>query len=201
MDTYPRQDNDLINDIKKHNSNESFIELITRHTPLCYDMYRKFTPALTASGVCINELVKEKDYIFYKSVLSFDASKNVKFTTWLSNHLRYQCLNAINPKKNNLIAIGDEEVCAIADKAHTDNKAEVKSEFDYVTSILDQMTDKRIKTIFFMRHINTGNKNKTPWAKVAKKLKLTVPAVINLYSKGRKMLKQKLKSEQCFDKI
>src|SRR4051812_6008153 len=91
-------DAELVNRVKTENCSDSLQELINRHTPLCYDIYRRYFPSLKSVGISINDLNDEKDFYVYKSASSFKPEKNVKFSTWLGNHIRYQCLNALNKK-------------------------------------------------------------------------------------------------------
>ena len=93
-------DEELIYKIKKENSSESVEELINRHSALCIDVSKKYHGSLAASGVPIDDLYKEKNYIIYKSAMSFNPSKKVKFTTWLGNQMRFHCLNTLNKNNN-----------------------------------------------------------------------------------------------------
>ena len=72
-------DTELVENVKEKSCNNSLKELILRHSALCVDIYKKYTPALCASGVPIQDVYQDKDYIVYKSALSFKPEKNVKF--------------------------------------------------------------------------------------------------------------------------
>jgi DNA-directed RNA polymerase specialized sigma subunit len=51
-----------------------------------------------------------------------------------------------------------------------------------------------------MRYSNNSSK-KMPWNKIAKKLKISTQTAINIHNKALKLLKNKIESKNCFDKI
>ena len=86
-------DEQLITKIKTEACNSSLNQLINKHTGLCYDIYKKYLPSQELSGNYSINIENDKDYIIYKSALSFDETKKIKFSTWLGNQVKYQCLN------------------------------------------------------------------------------------------------------------
>ena len=89
-------DNELVIKVKRKGCEESLKLLIQRHSPLCFDVCKKYSAALNSKGIDINDVTGEKEYLIYKSVLSFDPTKKTKFSTWLGNQMRYHCLNTLN---------------------------------------------------------------------------------------------------------
>jgi RNA polymerase sigma factor (sigma-70 family) len=151
---------------------------------------------MQSSGVCAADIYGEKDYIVYKSAISFDPTKKTKFSTWLGNQVRYYCLNLIN--NNKYIRVDDENLDFFVDQKTEEDKKEAKSEVDYIFNLLGQLQDKRIKTIFKLRYFH-GAKNKMPWVKVAKRLKVSTQTAINLHNKGAKIVCKKIKSKCLSD--
>ena len=90
------EDLDLVKNIQENSCDASLKVLINRHSALCVDISKKYSPALNASGISMGDIFDEKDYLVYKSALSFNPEKKVKFSTWLGNQVRYHCLNTIN---------------------------------------------------------------------------------------------------------
>ena len=101
-------DVELVVRVKTKNCEESLKTLIQRHSPLCFDVCKKYAPALCSRGIDIKDVTDEKEYLVYKSVLSFNPDKKTKFSTWLGNQVRYHCLNVMN--KNNLIPTEDSQL-------------------------------------------------------------------------------------------
>jgi len=71
-------DVELVEKIQEESCNNSLKELINRHSALCVDICKKYTPAMYASGVPYSDIYEDKAYIVYKSALSFKPEKKVK---------------------------------------------------------------------------------------------------------------------------
>ena len=197
-------DHNLVKKVQKANCETSLVTLIKRHSALCYDIYKKYSPALVASGLCVNEISKDKDFIVYKSALSFNPSKKVKFSTWLGNQVRYSCLNAIN--SNKLIPTEDEQLDYFLSTrstaaTHQSDASTSKDEVEYVFNILQQLKDKRVKKVFKLRYFGGEGNKKMPWALIAKELKISTQTAINLHERGKQILKKKSRCKNYMDNI
>ena len=190
------EDVTLVKRVKGRGCNESLKELINRHSPLCFDIYKKYSSAMQASGICLADIYGEKDYIVYKSAVSFDPTRKTKFSTWLGNQVRYYCLNLIN--NNRYIRVDDESLDFFVDQKTEEDRKEVKGEVDYIFNLLEQLQDQRIKRIFKLRYFH-GEKKKMPWVKVAKILEVSTQTAINLHNKGAEIVCKKIKSKCLSD--
>jgi RNA polymerase sigma factor (sigma-70 family) len=191
-------DYDLVEDVKSNNdkSNQSLTELIDRHSALCFDIYKKYSQAMAASGLCVTEMYKEKNFIIYKSAQTFDPSRNVKFSTWVGNQVRYQCLNAING--NHLYPVDDGQLDYYVDrKAEELSQPDLSNDVDFIFNILEQLKDKRIKKVFKLRYFGHPTK-KMPWSQVAKKINTSTQTAINLHERGKKILNRKMKNSSSY---
>jgi RNA polymerase sigma factor (sigma-70 family) len=190
-------DNYLAERISISNCEDSLRELISRHSALCFKIIKKYSGSFYAYNIDVNEASSDKNLIIWNSAKSFSPDKNVKFSTWLANQVKYSCLNALNKKsKDRLVATEDEILDVLKEKApeeKTDNL------FEFTNNILKQLKDKRIKQIFSMRY---SNLNKKPsWCKVAEELKISTQTAINLHNRGIDVLRKKIKSEKFLDTI
>jgi len=183
----------LIREIKKSNCENSLKELIHRHSRLCFDIYHKYLPAIKASGMFPEDAINEKDYIIYKSAMSYNPEKKTKFSTWLGNQIRYNCLNKINKSRPHQL-IEDEEFDFIIEKSDGPDFSELK---EYVLNILNQIKDERIKRIFELRYFS-GTRKCVTWDKIGKKMRVSSQTAINLHNKGKALLVRKLKSKKTF---
>src|SRR3954469_475915 len=148
-----RTDLELIENIKLKNCSDSLVELSERHSSLCFEIYKKYSHTLANSGTCLHELTKEKDYVLYQAALSFKPDKNVKFSTWLGNNVKFQCLNAIT-KNSQYITLDSPELNYFVDSVSLENAPEKDtSTLEYILSILEQLKDKRIQEIFKLRYL------------------------------------------------
>jgi RNA polymerase sigma factor (sigma-70 family) len=200
-------DEQLISNIKNNACNSSLNELIHKHTGLCYDIYRKYLPSQELSGNLSINVENDKDLVIYKSAMSFDPSKKVKFCTWLGNQIRYQCLNLLRKKKSKSHVISLEEDKLEDMVARNDeyvyNSAcsnESKSLTEYVTSVISQMKDSRVKKIFDLRYFSKTGK-KMPWQKIGETLGISAPTAINIHEKALILIRRKVNSDNISDTI
>lgn len=186
------EDIQLINKIKDSNDSEALKELELKHSGICHQMIKKYYHNLLNFGIDPEDVASEKLYIIYKSALNFDPNKNVKFSTWVGNQMRYHCLNCINGKNSDL-NLDNENIKTIIEnqqKKNTITKENIKNQSDYVLEILNKIKDKRILEIYKKRYFE--NSKPTSWSLIAQKMNLSTQTVINLHNKGKKLLKNKL---------
>jgi RNA polymerase sigma factor (sigma-70 family) len=188
----------LVKNIQEKNDEESLKMLINKHSALCNSLYKKYSNPMITSGVHLQDVIDQKDYIVYKSAMSFDPCKNSKFSTWLYNQVRYQCLNCMN-ENSHYLTLETDKLNYLIEK-HAPIQKEYKNINEYIMNIIESCADKRVEKIFKMRYMNGTNK-KTPWNKIAKKLKISTQTAINIHNKAIKLLKTKVESKNSFDKI
>ena len=188
----------LVKNIKERNDEEALKVLIQKHSALCNSLYKKYSTPMVASGVHLQDVIDQKDYMVYKSALSFDENKNSKFSTWLYNQVRYQCLNCMN-ENSHYLSLETDKLNYLIEK-NTPLKKEYKNINDYILNIIESCSDERIQKIFKMRYSNDSNK-KMSWNKIAKKLEISTQTAINIHNKAIKLLKTKVESKNSFDKI
>ena len=69
----------------------------------------RYSKSFYANNIDIAEASTDKNLIIWNSAKSFSAEKNVKFSTWLANQVKYNCLNALNKKsKDRLVTMEDQ---------------------------------------------------------------------------------------------
>lgn len=194
-------DIDLIKNIKCDNCNDSMKELEDRHSGICYSMIKKYYNTMNSIGLDSNEIAKEKDYVIYKSALNFDPEKNIKFSTWVGNQMRFHCLNCMN-KNNNLISMESETIKNVIEKKQSEINDHIfsnKEKTDFIFNLLKQLKDKRIEKIFKLRYFS--ERKNMSWSKIGKKLNISTQTVINIHNRTISFLKNKLESENLQDTI
>jgi RNA polymerase sigma factor (sigma-70 family) len=194
-------DLELINNIKNNQDSDSLKDLDFKHSGICMQMIKKYEPVLKNSGIDVNEIYQDKISVVYKSALNFNPSKNVKFSTWLGNQMRYYCLNMLN-KNNHFISMDNENIKNIVEKKQPIVLPETKmrENSDLIFDILNQMKDDRALRIFQLRYFTNKNK-KLSWHKIAKKINISTQTAINIHNKCLKLLFNKINSQNSFDKI
>jgi len=191
----------LIQKIKRNNCEQSLLELYSRHQGICNKMLQKYCKVCYDIGVSLEDLNSEKIYVVYKSALSFKSNKNIKFSTWLGNQMRYHCLNTFN-KQSKDISMENENIKYITENNQSkqiDNALLNKEKVDLIFNILDQMADSRVKEIFNLRYFS--DRKIQPWNKIGKKMHISTQTVINIHNKALSFLNKKISSDISFDKI
>ena len=191
-------DTTLVKNVQEKNDELALKTLIERHSALCNSLYKKYSPPMIASGIHVEDIINEKDYIVYKSAMSFDPCKKSKFSTWLYNQVRYQCLNCMN-ENSHYLTLDNDKLNYLIEKTAPVNQ-EYKNINEYIHNIIESCSDERVKKIFKMRYCNESTK-KMSWNKIAKKLKISTQTAINIHNKAIKLLKTKVESKNSFDKI
>jgi len=194
-------DLELINNIKNNQDSDSLKNLDFKHSGICIQMIKKYEPILKNHGVNIDDVYQDKTFVVYKSALNFNPEKNVKFSTWLGNQMRYYCLNILN-KNNSHISMDNENIKNILEKNQNIINYDLRNRenFDLIFDILEQSKDQRVIEIFKLRYFTDRNK-KLSWHKIAKKINLSTQTVINIHNKYLKFLNNKMNSKNLFDKI
>jgi DNA-directed RNA polymerase specialized sigma subunit len=185
------QDEDLVENIKTKSCNSSLVELITRHSGICFSMGKKFSQYGSFS---LNELSDNKDWIIYSAALSFDSSKGSKFSTWLGNQVKYYCLNLKN-KSSKYIEAEDSTIEFLINQYYNENKStEVKTQvLNTIKDILDQIKDKNIKNAIHYRYFSNQDRILN-YSEIGDILNVTPQTVLNWHNKFIDLAKKKLTS-------
>ena len=190
-------DNYLVERIRLRSCERSLSELISRHSPLCFKILKKYSGSFYANNIDIAETSMDKNLIIWNSAKSFSIDKKVKFSTWLANQIKYYCLNSINKKvKDRLVTTEDNILDSLKEK---ETHAPTEDLFEFTGNILSQLKDSRVKRIFSLRYSST--RKKPSWSKIAQELKISTQTAINLHNRGIEILRKKMKSEKFLDSI
>ena len=183
--------------IKISNCERSLIELIGRHSGLCFKIITRYSKSFYANNLDPNEASNDKNLIIWNSAKSFSAEKNVKFSTWLANQVKYSCLNALNKKSKDRLVSTDDKILDVLNETEQENKNE--NLFEFTNNILSQLKDERIKKIFSMRY--SHNHKKPSWCAIASKMGVSTQTAINLHNRGIRILRKKIESEKFLDSV
>ena len=190
-------DNYLVERIKLTNCEKSLGELIKRHSAICFKVIKRYASTFYANNINVIDASSDKNLIIWNSAKSFNIDKNVKFSTWLANQVKYSCLNALNKKSKDRLVATEDEILEIL-KERPDEEPE-RNLFEFTSNILSQLKDQRIKQIFSMRYSTLDKK--PSWCKVAEELKVSTQTAINLHNRGIAVLRKKIRSEKFLDSI
>jgi len=181
-------DYSLIKKIKNKNCSDSFVQLTERHAKLFYSICNKYVAVQKH-----DEIHLDLNFVFLKSINSYNKDKKTKFSTWLGNCTRYHCLNYTKVESKYVDHENEEASQLLFNTKSMENynNDKLKVDIDHIFSTLDDLKDKRIPKIFRMRYLHIGKKRPT-WKKIGERFNLTSQTIINLHGKGRAVIKKSL---------
>lgn len=182
----------LIQEIKKSNDENCIKELIAKHSGIYLQIVNQTIS--DKSNVNKNDIIDDKNLFIYQKALKFDPNRNIKFSTYLGNEIKWKCLNVHNKAKK-------YEYCDVGDEAeHLVDKDYIKEYIDFETiNLIYEMAEKnpdhRVRKIIQMRYKDCKSNKLTPWKKIAKKLKLSIQGCINIHKRFIKEIKHELNNK------
>ena len=172
-------------------------ELIKRHSGIFVDMVSKLV--VRSNTFCNKpEILEEKDYCIYDSIMTFDESRGVKFSTHLANKTKWLCLRAYNKTKGRVILPSsnlqfDFDLSHLKDDGPIKNISK-KDAFSYATKIISKLPDKRAIKILRMRYIQGKGNKLMPWREISEEIGLSKQACIDIHNKTLIKLRNKIKT-------
>ncbi len=194
------EDSELIFHIKTNNDSDCLKELAKRHEGLFRNICNKYEPYIENSGEHFSDIVDSKEYIVFKAVESFNPEKGLKFSSWLGNVTRYECLNTISRKCTNNIPTELDTLNVMMDQSCLSKHEEIfdqkanQSMVDNAINILNELEDKRIIKIISQRTLEYPVKK---WNDIKDEMGISRQTAINLYNKGIKLLKEHQETISC----
>lgn len=192
------RDEELVHLIKNEESTEKCLDiLIERHSGLCIDMINSYM-SKNYNDSMRQELIKQKDSQIYSSAMTYDASKNSKFSTYLGNQIKWKCLNIYNKdKKRKTVPVEDEliEYFSYCNKNSTSEESSNSDLFSFVIKQAENHSDKRISKIFKLRYIEGSNNSVMPWRMISEELNMSIQGCINLHNSAMNQFRKKVIKE------
>jgi RNA polymerase sigma factor (sigma-70 family) len=189
---------ELVNNIKVNNCELSLECLIEKTQKLVYKIYYRYGPALIGAGVSLEDLFQEVPTLIYQAVLKFNPNRKVKFTTYLTQFSRWECLNLISiPRPDSMES---EEITEILNEQSKDSYFSSDSNFSshnekdvaYVLECLEGVQDKRLLEVCKLRFFSNQDGKPLAWRKVGKAVGLSGQGTSDLWRKGTRFLRAKL---------
>lgn len=191
-------DNDLIRKIQETGDNDSYLELRARYENAYYSMCHRYLKSCVLLGIKEQDILENMDYVLFNSARTFDFSRKLKFSTWISNQARYFCLNSMRRSKRNLdnfnLALNTSEINTDEDnilehelsKLTTDDNSDA---VDHLKFILNEIKDEKAVTVIKLRY---QNKRKTSWDTISKKIGISYESCKLLHDMTLSDLRKKM---------
>lgn len=185
----------LITEIKDKSDNDSLKELISRHSGIYIEMIRRYGQKYLTENQ-ISDMMNEKDFNIYSAVLDYDVSKS-KFSTYLANRTRYNCLTNQTVNKKNSKFVNFDEI-EFEQESKEDDPCEASSQKEFLNKVcflIEQHEDVRVREIFKQRYFSTNSKKLKPWKQIAEQLNLSHQGCIDIHDKAIEQFKKRIKNE------
>lgn len=185
----------LIKEIKTSKDNDSLKELISRHSGIYVEMIRRYGEKhLTATQ--IGDMMDDKDFNIYSAALEYDENKS-KFSTYLANRTKYNCLtNKTNNKKNSKIVNFDD--IEFEQEAKEQNPCQASSQREFMKKIcylIESHEDERVTKIFKERYFSSDGRKLTPWKKIAEIMDLSIQGCIDIHNRTIAQFQKQIKND------
>jgi RNA polymerase sigma factor (sigma-70 family) len=198
-----KTDMELVSLVRDQNDSGAFKVICEKYEDVFFKICQKYAPPLTASGVDVQDIFDEKNYIIYSCIKSYDPSYRAKLSTWIGNHARYLCLNAITARKFTMSSLSNTDVNKLiedseATRSYDLRQSKGKEDFKYALNILDQLKDPRVKEVFRYRYFSDKS---MIWTKISEQMGISSQTIINLHRRGIRLLRRKMESQTISDLV
>lgn len=184
----------LIKEIKEKKDNDSLKELISRHSGIYVEMIRRYGQKHLTNNQ-LSDLMDEKDFNIYAAALDHDSSKS-KFSTYLANRTRYNCLTnqSINKGSSKIVNFDDIE---FEQESKEENPCQASAQKEFLKKVcflIEDHEDPRVTQLFKERYFSSANKKLKPWKQIAAEMGLSIQGCIYIHDKTIKQFKNKIKN-------
>ena len=186
---------------------EAFEELVNRHSGI---FIATVTRMMSNSRYRfeVDDFLREKEYFMWEACRTFDSTKNSKYSTWLHNITKWECLDRINKqiKKNNKIVIFEDfrldisqEIDTIREISNDDKstlemdaselmskKEDMNIILEYVKNLSDSASFAEVRASKILKLRLFHN---LTWSEISKKAGVCIQQSINIYKKHTKKIK------------
>ena len=177
-------DVDLIGKVKGAKDSSALNELVARHSGIFYQVVKSYS---WVPPVEQQDLIDHKAYFIYNYALDFKPEKNVKFSSYVGQRIKYECQSLIG-KNQNIDEISDN----IPAPTPVDHNSEI---MDFVVKNGSKIDDDKFLEfleIFKLRHF--GEK-KMSWQAIGKIVGLSNEGARKIYLRYISSIKRRIKKE------
>lgn len=193
-------DLELIKKIKnKENENEFLSELIERHKKLFYSIIeRRIRSNKRFPSHVVDEVVDSINLVFYKAIMNFDETRNMKFSTYLGQwcfwfscktYESYACKVKFNPLYHEKI----KENILDSEKVNNSSYFSEDELIDKIKQTINELNNEKEQKILNLRYLKCKGKKLPTWNKIGEIMQLEPKACLYIHNKAIKKIKSILK--------
>jgi len=177
----------LISQIKEKQDSAAVLELVNRHTGIYINIIQQYAGNTTFNKKTNVADLKEENVInIYQWALSFDASKKMKFSSYVGEMTKYMCLNIMSrsPEYQPI-----EEETAVSNETSVIEKIERHSSIEEIQHEVKDTDSQKFQEIFKLRH---NGKRPLSWREIGLKTNLSYEGARKIYNKYISSIKQNI---------
>lgn len=178
----------LIDQVKQNQNSDSLMELVERHTGIYINMVNRYT---YVPKIERDDLLEHKMYNIYNYALKYDPDKNMKFSTWVGQNIKWQCQKLITENQDAGIMVSESELADFLEEEEDVGQAKHREIVDFINSEVDTAENQKFAEIYRMRHTKPG----CTWEQIAFKFGISKQAVRMLYLRNLKKIETKIHKE------
>lgn len=174
-------DLDLIKKVKEEQDSSALNELVSRHTGLYVKTVNLYS---YVPNIEKREILDDKTYNIYQYALDYNPEKNMKFSVYMGQRLKWQCIAAIYNK------VDTEEIDSntMVEEPSSTEEETIK----FIIENTEEITDKRFYQIFKYRHLTEKS---LTWKAIGDKIGMTYEGARKVYLHNIQFLRNRLKKE------
>jgi DNA-directed RNA polymerase sigma subunit (sigma70/sigma32) len=187
----------LLSGAREGNSTD-LAKLTTLSAGLIKAAAKKYLLAANAMGINEIDILDDKELIVYRAAQSFDPSKKVKFSTYLTRAVKLHCLSRL--KKESTYhgrVLPDEETLYKIPVTKDTKGTELK---EYVMCLTRKLADNRVRHIIGRRYFSSAEKTPS-FSELGKELGLSAQGVCNIERRFFALVREKFHSGAEIDEI
>lgn len=174
-------DVDLIGKVKGKMDSAALNELVARHSGIFYQVVKSYS---WVPPVEQQDLIDHKAYFIYNYALDFKPEKNVKFSSYVGQRIKYECQGLIGKNQN---------VDEISDNIPAPTPVDYNSEvMDFIVKNASKIDDDKFLKIFKLRHYSEKKKS---WKAIGDLLEMSDEGARKIYLRNISFIKRGIKKE------
>lgn len=174
-------DNELVKKVKELQDSSALNELVDRHSGIYHTILDR---QVTVPPMEKQDFIADKTYNIYQYALDYDPTRNMKFSVYLGQRLKWQCYDTINKHVETeqitpTVLIGTDQI-------------KDESVIKFIIDNTIEIKDKRFFEIFRLRHLC---EKKTSWKRIGKLIGMTYEGARKIYLHNIEFLRSRLIKE------
>lgn len=152
--------------VQSTGDSQAMENLIAAHSGVYLDVLNRYLPE-SIFPIEKEDYKASKDFFIYKAVLSYKPEKQMKFSTYLGQTIKWESLNLRHKKRLDVVSM-EELSSPLEDKAVCDDES--KEKIEQVFRFADTYPNDLAKSIFYMRY---DKQYKKPWKQIASQFNIS----------------------------